>query len=299
VPVQPPPKKQQRMSLDIALVADEDVPAAAAAAEEEGTQHQQQLKKKRAKSLGSAPVETEQPAEHQKQQEKEEQKKEDRVAIERRQPTPFPARPHNPIAAAFVAATKEKQQQQQQQQPQPGAVEAVGDNAKPRRLRDGLIVQDVLLGTGPRPTHGKRVFVKYVGRLSNGTIFDKTAGKPFSFRIGLGEVIKGWDIGLAGMRVGGKRKLTIPPNLGYGARGAGPDIPPNATLHFDAELVGAQSLSCATLAPPLFTTTTRHKQLPSPSPNHCERMSEREGEQKTNSAHKKKQHRQGNCGQSA
>jgi len=87
---------------------------------------------------------------------------------------------------------------------------------------------------------GHRVSVHYTGRLLTGRKFDSSLdrGQPFSFLLGGGQVIKGWDQGVAGMKVGGKRKLTIPPNLGYGARGAGGVIPPNATLLFEVELLG-------------------------------------------------------------
>jgi FKBP-type peptidyl-prolyl cis-trans isomerase FkpA len=85
---------------------------------------------------------------------------------------------------------------------------------------------------------GDRVAVHYTGKLPDGKQFDSSIGRtPIQFELGAGRVIKGWDQGIAGMKVGQKRKLIIPPALGYGAAGAGPDIPPNATLHFDVELV--------------------------------------------------------------
>jgi FKBP-type peptidyl-prolyl cis-trans isomerase FkpA len=99
---------------------------------------------------------------------------------------------------------------------------------------------DLVVGNGAEATAGKRVTVHYVGKLTDGSKFDASTdrGEPFSFRLGAGEVIRGWDEGVAGMRVGGKRKLTIPSELGYGARGFPPVIPPNATLVFDVELLG-------------------------------------------------------------
>ena len=104
----------------------------------------------------------------------------------------------------------------------------------------GLEYEDTTVGTGASPTAGQRVTVHYTGWLTNGTKFDssKDRGKPFSFTIGRGEVIAGWDEGVATMKVGGQRKLTIPASLGYGARGAAGVIPPGATLIFDVELLG-------------------------------------------------------------
>src|SRR4030095_4634 len=104
----------------------------------------------------------------------------------------------------------------------------------------GLIIEDVTVGEGALATAGQQVKVHYTGWLTNGTKFDssKDRNDPFVFSLGAGRVIKGWDEGVAGMKVGGKRKLTIPPALGYGARGAGGVIPPNATLVFEVELLG-------------------------------------------------------------
>ena len=104
----------------------------------------------------------------------------------------------------------------------------------------GLSYTDIVKGTGPAPTSGKNVTVHYTGTLENGTKFDSSVdrGQPFVFRIGAGEVIPGWDEGVISMKVGGKRRLVIPANLGYGAAGAGGVIPPNATLIFDVELLG-------------------------------------------------------------
>ncbi|MGF1633485.1 MAG: FKBP-type peptidyl-prolyl cis-trans isomerase [Phycisphaerae bacterium] len=116
-----------------------------------------------------------------------------------------------------------------------------------QKLPSGLVIETVAVPEAPllaRP--GDTVFVHYTGRLENGRVFDSSLNppqpgrpvEPISFELGAGRVIKGWDQGIEGMRVGEKRKLTIPPALGYGERGAGNVIPPNATLVFDVQLVG-------------------------------------------------------------
>ena len=106
----------------------------------------------------------------------------------------------------------------------------------------GLKYTDVKVGTGDSPVKGKMVKVHYTGTLENGKKFDSSVDRkqPFNFTIGVGQVIKGWDEGVMGMKVGGKRKLVIPSKLGYGAAGAGGVIPPNATLLFDVELLDVQ-----------------------------------------------------------
>jgi len=104
----------------------------------------------------------------------------------------------------------------------------------------GLVIEDLVVGSGAQAAGGQRVSVHYTGWLLNGQKFDssKDRGDAFMFSLGRGEVIRGWDEGVTGMKVGGKRKLTIPPELGYGARGAGRVIPPDATLLFEVELLG-------------------------------------------------------------
>lgn len=113
--------------------------------------------------------------------------------------------------------------------------------AKAVTTQSGLRYEDIAVGTGPSPQQGQEVTVHYTGTLDTGTKFDSSLdrGQPFKFQIGVGRVIKGWDEGVMTMKVGGKRKLVIPPQLGYGARGVGP-IPPNATLVFEVELLGVQ-----------------------------------------------------------
>jgi peptidylprolyl isomerase len=115
-----------------------------------------------------------------------------------------------------------------------------GEMAAPKeRVTDsGLRITDLKLGDGPEARSGQTVIVNYRGTLENGKEFDSSYGRgPFSFPLGAGRVIKGWDEGVAGMQVGGKRKLVIPPDLGYGQRGAGGVIPPNATLIFEVDLL--------------------------------------------------------------
>lgn len=106
----------------------------------------------------------------------------------------------------------------------------------------GLRVEDLECGEGEEATTGDVVTVHYVGTFEDGTQFDASRdhGQPFSFRLGGGDVIAGWDEGVQGMQVGGTRMLTIPPDLGYGAAGAGDVIPPNATLIFEVELLGIE-----------------------------------------------------------
>lgn len=102
-----------------------------------------------------------------------------------------------------------------------------------------LKIEDITVGSGKEAKAKDKVTVHYTGWLTDGKKFDSSLdrGQPFSFTLGVGQVIQGWDQGFAGMKVGGKRKLTIPPHMGYGAHGAGGIIPPNATLVFEVELI--------------------------------------------------------------
>ena len=110
--------------------------------------------------------------------------------------------------------------------------------AKERTTASGLRITDLVLGTGAEAVSGRTVSVNYRGTLTSGKEFDSSYGRgPFSFPLGAGRVIRGWDEGVAGMKEGGKRKLVIPPDLAYGERGAGGVIPPNATLVFEVELL--------------------------------------------------------------
>lgn len=108
------------------------------------------------------------------------------------------------------------------------------DNATPT---GGLVAQDQTVGTGAEAKPGDTLSVNYTGKLENGTVFDTSVGRaPFTFTLGAGQVIQGWDLGLQGMKVGGKRTLIIPPGMAYGAQSVGP-IPPNSTLTFEVELL--------------------------------------------------------------
>jgi FKBP-type peptidyl-prolyl cis-trans isomerase FkpA len=106
----------------------------------------------------------------------------------------------------------------------------------------GLIIEELVAGHGAEAVAGRYVTVHYTGWLTDGSRFDssKDRGDPFEFPLGAGHVIKGWDEGVQGMKIGGTRKLTIPAHLGYGARGAGGVIPPDATLVFEVELLGVE-----------------------------------------------------------
>jgi FKBP-type peptidyl-prolyl cis-trans isomerase len=113
------------------------------------------------------------------------------------------------------------------------------DTAAMTKTPSGLRYQDLAAGQGKTAAAGKTVVVHYTGWLPNGEKFDSSRDRdePFDFSLGAGQVIAGWDEGVAGMKVGGKRKLVIPPDLGYGTAGAPPDIPPGATLVFEVELL--------------------------------------------------------------
>lgn len=116
------------------------------------------------------------------------------------------------------------------------------ENKQETKMTDKLVINDEKIGDGVEALAGKLVTVHYTGRLTDGTKFDSSVDRnqPFRFMLGVGQVIKGWDDGVQGMKVGGKRTLIIPSNMAYGERGAGAVIPPNATLEFDVELISVE-----------------------------------------------------------
>jgi FKBP-type peptidyl-prolyl cis-trans isomerase len=120
---------------------------------------------------------------------------------------------------------------------------SIGCEEKGGTMTDELIIEDIVIGNGVEAKSSDNVTVDYTGKLMDGSIFDSSKNpnrEPFSFTVGIGVVIKGWDDGVPGMKVGGTRRLTIPPSMGYGSQGAGNVIPPNATLIFDIELLGIE-----------------------------------------------------------
>ncbi|XP_076919086.1 peptidyl-prolyl cis-trans isomerase FKBP53-like [Bidens hawaiensis] len=142
-----------------------------------------------------------------------------------------------PEKSASVTKDKKNKQQEATKVTKPAAE----TKSQVRTFPNGLVIEELQMGkpNGKQAAPGKKISMRYIGKLKkNGKIFDSNIGQaPFKFRLGVGQVISGWDVGVKGMRVGDKRRLTIPPSMGYGAKGAGPAIPPNAWLVFDVELV--------------------------------------------------------------
>ena len=118
------------------------------------------------------------------------------------------------------------------------------NNGSVKKMENGLLIEDLVVGDGSEAKDYNKVVVNYTGKLEDGSVFDSSLNpgrSPFTFTLGAGSVIKGWDQGLKNMKVGGKRKLTIPPDLAYGANGAGNAVPPNATLIFEVELLEVEA----------------------------------------------------------
>lgn len=155
------------------------------------------------------------------------------------------------IGAAVWYDTKEEQNSNVAQS-QAGTEEIAAQNSAQQAIMQNFKITDVVVGTGTEVQNGDTVSVLYTGSLDDGTVFDASSlhgNQPFSFTVGAGQVIKGWDLGLVGMKVGGTRELIIPSGLGYGAQGAGTTIPPNATLHFTIKLLSVGTSSTPTAAP--------------------------------------------------
>ena len=149
------------------------------------------------------------------------------------------------IAGIAIPACSQKEDKTMAAEQKPAATAQQTPSAasdKYVKTASGLSYLDITPGAGASPSPGRQVKVHYTGWLENGTKFDSSLdrGQPFVFPIGAGQVIPGWDEGVMSMKVGGKRKLIIPPQLGYGANGTGGVIPPNATLIFEVELLGVQ-----------------------------------------------------------
>ncbi|KAI0958860.1 hypothetical protein AcV7_004560 [Taiwanofungus camphoratus] len=150
--------------------------------------------------------------------------------------TPSPAKVNGDAQEKKGKKEKEKGEKEKSKK-DGGEKEKPKAEGKEKELAGGLKVRDHKVGTGPQAKAGDMVSMRYVGKLQNGKTFDQNVkGDPFKFRLGKGEVIKGWDVGVAGMQVGGERLLVVPPSMGYGKKKSGP-IPPNSTLTFECKLL--------------------------------------------------------------
>lgn len=146
------------------------------------------------------------------------------------------------IAAALIGGGVWYNNRLDREAQEKAAAEAEKAKVEEANVLNKLKIEDLKVGSGAEAKNGDMVSVNYLGTLEDGKKFDSSydRGEPFEFKLGAGQVIRGWELGLLGMKVGGKRVLTIPPELGYGAQGAGP-IPSNATLKFTVELVSVKS----------------------------------------------------------
>ena len=197
---------------------------------------EEEVKKLKAEAK-KAPVKKEKKApvkEEKKAPVKEEKKPVEKKPVEKKPVEKKPVEKKPVEKKAPVKEEKKPEPAKEEKKPEPAE-----KAPKKKTLANGLVIEDITVGTGAKAKSGKRVGVRYIGRLAkNGKVFDKnTKGAVFKFNLGRGEVIKGWDLGVNGMNVGGVRRLTIPANLAYGSRGAPPDIPPNSTLIFEVKLM--------------------------------------------------------------
>lgn len=150
------------------------------------------------------------------------------------------------IAIAVIAGAMWYNNSSNQAAQQAANTQAAAQAQAQQQLMAELNIKDIVVGTGTAAANGDTLSVLYTGKLDNGTVFDASSlhgNQPFSFVLGAGQVIRGWDLGLLGMKVGGTRDITIPPDLGYGSQGAGSTIPPNSTLHFTVQLLGVSTSS--------------------------------------------------------
>lgn len=150
-------------------------------------------------------------------------------------PSPPPQEPPPPVAAAEPVLSAAEG-------PDPPEAPDGDEETESRVTESGLGIEDLKLGDGAAAEEGSQVTVHYVGRLESGKVFDdsRKRSEPYSFKVGHGKVIAGWDEGVVGMKVGGLRRLTVPAKLGYGERGQMPTIPPNALLEFEIELIAVE-----------------------------------------------------------
>ncbi|CEO94646.1 FK506-binding protein [Plasmodiophora brassicae] len=176
----------------------------------------------------------------QKQQEKQQQQKQQQKPPQQKKEQEQPKK--KGVAESPALAKKDAQQQQQKQAETPKQAEPSGAEAPNKdgfvKVFGGVMIKDTKIGEGKVAAKGKRLGVTYKGMLKNGKVFDSNtdSNKPFHFKLGNGDVIKAWDVGFAGMKVGGKRTIVCPPKMAYGKEGAPPAIPPNSVLIFEVEL---------------------------------------------------------------